>query len=67
MSVWIIYSEDGVELGRSHALLAKTAFLVWHKPAPRALREIRSRRLTAGGHRITYDGKTFVLRREPEI
>jgi len=64
MSDWIIFSEDGRELGRSRALQAKTAFLVWHSPSPPDLRGIEMTSQPDGSCRIVYGGEVFVLKSE---
>lgn len=66
MSTWVIYSEDGVELGRGNAILAKTAFLLWHKPPPKRLEGIEASALPDDSYRIEYGGKVFIIRKKPD-
>ena len=66
MSVWVIYSEDGVELGRGTAILAKTAFLLWHKPPPKRLEGIETSTMPDGSYRIEYGGKVFIIRKRSD-
>ena len=64
MSVWIISSEDGDELGRSTAIHAKTAFLIWYDPPPTRPGEIETSPLPDDACRITYHDQVFILKKE---
>jgi len=65
MSIWIIYSKDGVELGRAKAMHARTAFLLWHDPSPQSLSSVLASPNPDGSCEITYNGEVYTLVKEP--
>lgn len=64
MFLWIINSPDGRELGRVEANDARVAFLLWRGSIPTFRQDIHAATEADGSSRVTYQGESFVLRKE---
>ena len=67
MSLWIIRAEDGHEVGHSQAGQAKTAFWSWRMLQPTVYHDIEVSDGPDGTSRVTYQGKTFFLKKTAEV